>query len=153
MMSTKAALLIVGVLALFTGGIMTSGKTRGIRNNNPGNIRWDGQTQWQGQVGADSADFVIFDTPVYGVRAMVRILRSYQSRGIVTMGQIVSTWAPPSENNTEAYIKSVEQRTGFERDQVMFTQNYPQLIEAIIYHENGSQPYASATISQGIAIA
>lgn len=132
---------------------MTAGKTRGIRNNNPGNIRWDGVTNWKGQSGADDAGFIQFDAPEFGIRAMTRVLQSYQRRGVVTLGDIVSTWAPTNENNTEAYIRSVEKRTGWARDQVMFAQNYPALIDAIIYHENGSQPYEVATINTGIALA
>lgn len=146
--------LIISVIALIAfGGVMTAGKTRGIRNNNAGNIRWDNKTKWLGQIGADDKGFIIFSEPVYGIRAMVRVLRSYQNRGIVTLEKIISTWAPPIENNTESYIKSVEQRTGFKRGDVMFQQHYPKLIDAIIYHENGSQPYAMSIIDRGVAIA
>ena len=40
-------------------------------------------------------------------RAAVKILRSYRKRGIVTVKDIIRTWAPPAENNTEAYVKSL----------------------------------------------
>ena len=142
--------VVAGVLFMSSKNL---GGTRGIRNNNAGNIRWDNKTQWLGQVGADDKGFIIFSEPVYGIRAMVRVLRSYQNRGIVTLEQIISTWAPPIENNTESYIKSVEQRTGFKRGDVMFQQHYPKLIDAIIYHENGSQPYAMSIIDRGVSIA
>ncbi len=130
-----------------------STKTRGLRNNNAGNIRWDSKTKWLGQTGADDKNFIIFEAPEYGIRAMARVLKSYQNRGVITMGDIVKTWAPAVENDTESYIKSVESRTGFKRDQVMFSQNYPELIAAIIHHENGAQPYAMNTIIKGVALA
>lgn len=147
--------LIIGLVAAFAamGGAVNAGKTRGIRNNNPGNIRWDGVTNWKGQTGADDAGFIQFDAPEFGIRAMTRVLQSYQKRDIVKLGDIVSTWAPSVENDTESYIRSVEKRTGWARDDVMFTQNYPALIDAIIYHENGSQPYELAIIQTGIALA
>ena len=146
-------LALIGIGGEKVGTAITTKQTRGIRNNNPGNIRWDSKTQWLGLIGGDDKNFIIFDEPKYGIRAMTRVLRSYQRRGIVTLGEIVSTWAPTNENNTEAYIKSVEQKMGLSRDQVIFEQNYPELIAAIIHHENGSQPYTFAQIHEGIAIA
>ena len=148
-------LILFSLLILMAGGtaVVATYKTRGLRNNNAGNIRWDNKTQWLGQTGADSSGFIIFEKPEYGVRAIVRVLRSYQRRGIVTLGDIIATWAPASENNVDAYVKSVEKRTGLKRNQVIFEQNYPELIAAIIYHENGSQPYAMQTIYDGIALA
>ena len=49
--------------------------TRGIRNNNPGNIRVS-KDQWEGMTGDDGA-FVIFDSPESGVRALAKNLQSY----------------------------------------------------------------------------
>jgi hypothetical protein len=147
--------LVVGaaVLFLISGGVAMSGASRGLRNNNAGNIRWDNKTNWEGQIGADDKGFIIFESPEYGIRAMTRVLQSYQRRGVVKLGDIIATWAPAIENNVEAYIKSVESQTGFKRGQVMFVQNYPELIAAIIKHENGSQPYAMALIYEGVALA
>lgn len=149
------SLLVVGaaVLFLISGGVAMSGASRGLRNNNAGNIRWDNKTNWEGQIGADDKGFIIFESPEYGIRAMTRVLQSYQRRGVVKLGDIIATWAPAIENNVEAYIKSVESQTGFKRGQVMFVQNYPELIAAIIKHENGSQPYAMALIYEGVALA
>jgi 16S rRNA C1402 (ribose-2'-O) methylase RsmI len=141
------------MLFLISGGVAMSGVSRGLRNNNAGNIRCDNKTNWLGQVGADDKGFIIFESPEYGIRAMTRVLQSYQRRGVVTLGDIIATWAPAIENNVEAYIKSVESQTGFKRSQVMFVQNYPELIAAIIKHENGSQPYAMALIYEGVALA
>ena len=124
---------------------------RGIRNNNPGNIRWDGVTQWRGMVAADPAGFVIFDTPENGIRAMSRILDSYGRRGVNTLESIINTWAPPTENNSGAYIDHLASVLGVMPADTV--QDRTGLIAGIIKHENGQQPYPLATIERGIALA
>ena len=81
-------------------------RTVAYRNHNPLNIRYVNTVKWQGQIG-NGGGFVHFSTFSEGYRAAVRILRSYRLRGIKTISQIISTWAPRSENNTVAYIKAV----------------------------------------------
>lgn len=80
---------------------------RGIRNNNPLNIRigntWLGEVQFP-----TDNDFEQFVTMEYGLRAAFVILRRYIRRyGKNTIRKIISTWSPASENNTEAYIRTV----------------------------------------------
>lgn len=80
--------------------------TLGEKLNNPLNIRnVDGQN-WKGQIGK-KAGFCEFQTVWWGVRAAMLILKKYRKRGLVTIEQIISTWAPSSENDTEAYIKFI----------------------------------------------
>ena len=134
--------------------VLTSG-SRGIRNNNPGNIRLT-LTKWQGQVGPDEQtdkSFVQFISPEYGIRAMARTLRTYFSRGTNTVRGIISTWAPANENNTAAYIASVSGALKTSPDTVLTVTQLPQLIAAIIQHENGKQPYSAETIARGISMA
>jgi hypothetical protein len=129
---------------------------RGIRVNNPLNIREDkdGGDLWQGEAAYDfDASFEEFTSPEYGIRAAVRILRNYRSRGIKTLEQIIATWAPANENNVEAYVQSVSKKTGISRSTVITDGDFPALIAAMIYHENGQQPYAMSVINQGIALA
>lgn len=130
---------------------------RGIRNNNPGNIRhgdnWVGMSDNQ-----KDSSFVTFTDAKYGIRAMVKIFRSYRNRGIYTLGQIISTWAPSNENNTEAYIKGAEKSTGWDRSHVVVEMegDYQVLIKAIIKHENGAayaEYYSLAKIDEGVALA
>ena len=90
---------------------------RGIRNNNPLNIRHSAD-QWQGASETQTdKSFVQFKTMAYGYRAAWRILQTYyerfhaQGRGF-TVRNILSRWAPPKENDTEAYIRTVLQITG-----------------------------------------
>lgn len=124
---------------------------RGIRNNNPGNIRYTG-TQWKGLASpATDGAFCIFTDARYGIRAMAKILASYQSRGVDSLPEIISTWAPSSENDTQSYILSVSARSGLSPVGIVSREQWPQLIEAIIWHENGKQPYTMATIREGIS--
>jgi hypothetical protein len=129
--------------------------TRGLRNNNPGNIRDDNgyldSSDWVGQIGVDGDGFAIFDTPVNGIRAIVRVLRSYDKRGLNTIGKIISTWAPPSENNTQAYINAVVKKVGKNSSEKIYTSDYPKLVSAIIAHENFVNPYPDDILNAGIA--
>lgn len=88
-----------------------SAKTRGMRNNNPLNIR-RGANKWLGEVdsirGVRDADFCQFSSLMYGYRAAIKILLTYQSKyGCKTIRKIINRWAPPIENNTRAYINRV----------------------------------------------
>lgn len=76
-------------------------------NMNPLNIRFDKKTNWFGSRLKDRRGFVQFAAFSYGYRAAVMILRSYAKRGLKTVPQIIETWAPRSENDTEDYIKTV----------------------------------------------
>lgn len=76
-------------------------------NMNPLNIRFDKKTNWFGSKLKDRKGFVQFCSFSYGYRAAVMILRSYAKRNVRTLGEIIESWAPRSENDTEAYIKAV----------------------------------------------
>lgn len=89
---------------------------RGIRNNNPLNIRHG--NVWLGEVAKPTdPSFEQFCTMEYGLRAGFVILRRYIRRyGHNTVHSIISTWAPSVENNTKAYIDSVCTQMGIEAD-------------------------------------
>jgi hypothetical protein len=148
-MYAQIAVLSILAIILFT---KTTNTPRGIRNNNAGNIRWDGQTQWLGMTGADADGFVVFSDPIYGVRAMTKILKSYNRRGVFKLNDIVSTWAPSNENDTVSYIKSVSKNTGIDADATVIPAQYPAVISALIYHENGQQPYSEDLIKNGVLL-
>ena len=83
-------------------------KPRGIRNNNPGNIRRS-KDKWQG-LRAEQTDpeFFQFVSPAYGYRALIRTLQNYRRlRGCVTLKDFIIRWAPPVENDTAAYLRAV----------------------------------------------
>ncbi|TDB62203.1 structural protein [Photorhabdus khanii] len=131
--------------------------SRGIRNNNPGNIRWS--DDWQGLVPesqrTDNA-FCQFVGPEYGIRAMIKILHNYNRKyGLKTVKGIISRWAPPNENNTEGYVNRVCKDTDVTCDQVVdvFNQVFmTKLIKAIITVENGSQPYNNEVIDKAFSL-
>lgn len=124
---------------------------RGVRNNNPGNIR--AGDKWQGLTGVDDAGFCQFDTPEHGIRALAKVLMSYQYKhGLRTLRQMVTRWAPPVENDTESYIESVCAQCYASPDNpytLTPSRLYP-LVAAIIKHENGQQPYTHDQLQGGI---
>ena len=84
---------------------------------------------------------------------MAVILKNYRRYGVVSIEQIIARWAPANENDTEAYIASVERTVGLPRNQVLMDADLPALVAAIIKHENGVQPYDIATIERGVSLA
>lgn len=124
--------------------------TRGIRNNNPGNIKV--KDDWQGlapisqrlKFQKDEHTFNVFSDSIFGIRALMRTLRTYGRRGDNTVKKIIRNWAPPSENNTIEYIFSVCEQTGFDADEPIDVEIFlvgRLLAQAIIKHENGYAPY------------
>ncbi len=110
---------------------------RGIRNNNPLNIRHS-KDHWQGMSAEQDDDaFVTFDTPVMGIRAAMKILTNY---GLQTVWDIISRWAPASENNTKAYAENVAGSVGVgmhEKINVRDQATIIKLVQAMSIVENG----------------
>lgn len=77
-----------------------------IGRNNPLNIRYNPCNKWLGQCGC-TRGFCNFRSIEFGLRAVVKILVSYRNRGLRTYSDIITAWAPPSENKTSNYIKYV----------------------------------------------
>lgn len=77
-----------------------------IAKNNPFNIRNNRKNKWQGQIGSRKG-FCMFSDLKYGVRAAAIIIRNYYEHGLVTPRQIITRFAPPSENDTGSYISFV----------------------------------------------
>jgi len=139
--------------SIFTAGVLP----RGIRNNNPGNIRLSND-RWQGMASTQTdGAFVQFVSPEYGFRAMTRVLRSYERRGITTINGIVSRWAPSNENHTAAYVKFVSDYLGLAPSaDVNLSLYILPLLKAITIYENGrdyANYYSDQTIQEGIALA
>lgn len=75
--------------------------TRGLRNNNPGNIRPVSRNQ------ANDGAFTVYRTPEEGWGALGKQLKGYANAGLDNVASIISKFAPANENNTGAYIQSV----------------------------------------------
>lgn len=91
--------------------------TRSERNNNPGNIRLTGD-RWRGQVlPPPDRGFVTFTEQKWGYRALFVVLEGYMLRhGLRTIRGIIGRYAPPTENSTRSYIRSVCRATGWGPD-------------------------------------
>lgn len=78
--------------------------TRGLRNNNPFNIRHSG-SKWKGLCKKQTdKDFCQFETLEYGLRAGLMLLRNYIRKGYDTPVKIINRFAPKSENDTDSYL-------------------------------------------------
>lgn len=85
---------------------------RGLRNNNPGNIRLS-STRYLGEVDSTDSAFKQFKTMAHGYRAMFVLLHTYQKRyRLNTIEDMVSRYAPAVENHTKAYIDAVSEWSG-----------------------------------------
>lgn len=135
--------------------------TRGLRNNNPGNIRhsksiWLGQSEIQPDV-----SFVTFDTMAYGCRALGVTLLHYQSiYGLHTVREIINRWAPPNENNTNEYIRNVCIEMSVAPDvglDLKYHNGFDliELVSAIVNHENfrGCSDKIADDIVSGVKLA
>lgn len=133
-----------------------SGDPRGFRNNNWLNIRIS-NNNWQGKR-ADNTDgaFEQFETPEQGIRAAARNIKTYASRGLNTVKDIISTWAPASDNNnTSSYITNVSRRMGVDPNAQIDVNNpdvMTNLLAAMTVSENGREGDIEV-IKRGVAMA
>ncbi len=126
-------------------------KPRGIRNNNPGNIRVSGSA-WKGKIPYElnqdydcTANRVVksfeqFETYEYGVRAIIVLVTNYINRdGLNTIAAIINKWAPSNENNTSAYANRLSLLSGIPiNQQVTATkETLRKLVKGIGEIENG----------------
>ena len=75
-----------------------------IAKNNIFNIRAAG-AKWVGQIGSNKG-FVVFDTQEHAIRAWLVLMRTYRRKhGLTTIRDIVSRFAPPTENKTDNYVR------------------------------------------------
>lgn len=118
---------------------------RGIRNNNPLNIRKGNNWKGEKKVQVDKA-FEEFESMQMGLRAGFIILRNYQRTSLApkmranTIRKIINRWAPPSENNTLKYIETVAKRSGLNPDELIAFRDKPRMlavVEAMCFVECG----------------
>lgn len=126
---------------------------RGLRNNNPLNIR-HGRSRWQGtDPEKTDKEFVCYMSKAYGYRAAWKVLRTYHEvlmkhRDTFCLHNILMRWAPPSDgNDTKAYLRRVMMLTGIGGYQILpapdAPDGYRQLLPVVIAMtcvENGIEP-------------
>jgi hypothetical protein len=110
---------------------------RGMRNNNPGNIKYGSWARQHGATGSDGT-FAIFPTMAIGQAAQQALLSGYLAGGSNTIRKVISKYAPTSENNTKAYIDAVAKKLGIGADDALSASQLPALADAISRHENGA---------------
>ena len=128
---------------------------RGIRNNNPLNIRVG--CKWIGEVeNPTDHDFEQFTCMHYGLRAGFILLKRYIERyHLCTITDILSRWAPSKENQTRKYIEYICDVAHIGAlDKISFNDadKMIAIVDAMCYYENGqSVPYN--VIQEGYALA
>ena len=130
-------------------------QSRGDRNNNPGNIEYGAFTRRRGATGTDGR-FATFATPEQGINALSDLLGVYQRRhGLTTVRQMINRWAPPGENDTGSYARRVAREMGVNPDDPVDLEANPEqraaMVQAIIRHENGYDPYGAEYIQASLA--
>ena len=142
-------------------------KTRGLRNNNPLNIRHS-KDRWVGACTKQTdKSFVQFESMAYGYRAAWKVMESYWKYfhdlpKPFNIRNIISRWAPPKENDTEAYIRTVLRLSGIGGKENLLppenTDSYhrlSKLLAAMTVMENGIRPHQvdQEAIYQGYRLA
>lgn len=136
-MKIAALFLMLTTLMLPLGG--AAEESLGYRNNNPGNIVKT-SINWEGEVPCADARFECFSTPYYGIRAITKNLIYYREvYGLTTVQEIIHRWAPPQENDTDAYVQAMRIQVGTLGDK--FYQRLPRLVQAMMFHENGDHKF------------
>lgn len=135
-------------------------KIRAYRNHNPGNIRqgirWHGLKDPAHMTPEQKAEtqFCVFENPAEGFRAMATILRNYKKlHAIHTIRGIISRWAPPTENNTGAYVNSVCNKVGMMPDADFPFDDRAMMIllcKAIAIHECGGWFFSESDLAKGV---
>ena len=105
--------------------------------NNPFNIR-GGKDAWKGKIG-EKDGFVMFQSVAFAIRCMLVLSNTYINKyKIKTIKEFISTYAPPSENDTATYIRNVCTWNGWKPDtEIRKTRGFVcDLIKSIARQEN-----------------
>lgn len=125
---------------------------RGIRNNNPGNIKAFGGIHWRGQRGQDADGFATFSSPRFGLRAIAVIWQDYcYYHKFTTLRQYLDRWAPPSENHTETYLRVLCAAAAVGPDEPYNPCERPLFVlRAIVCMECGYCPYSDTDLQAAL---
>ena len=136
---------------------------RSVRNNNPGNIEHSPNNKWVGILPMDRRNdmqlketrFEVFESPVYGFRALALLMQAYQDRyNCLSVRDIINRWAPPVENDTGAYVNAVAAFIGVRADDPIDVAQYDYmrpLVQAIACHETGAgYKWSAKYIDEGL---
>lgn len=128
--------------------------SRAERNNNPGNLEYRGQ---DGAIPEDgSGRFAKFGSAAEGVSALVKQLQRYGARGLDSLDKIIAKYAPPGENDTQAYIDVLSQKLGVAPSEKLDLTNpdtLKTLVKGISKHEAGVDFLSNKDVMTGINMA
>lgn len=139
---------------------------RAVRNHNPGNL--DAGEPWVGLMApgdmtpeqAAEHRFCVFKNDAYGFRALAKVLMAYpddlrRQGKYFCVEHIIGRWAPPNENNTQAYVAAVCQRTGYNAADPLPVDfiHIGALAKAISTQEVGVWAFNDADLSAGLRLA
>jgi hypothetical protein len=132
--------------------LVVNSETIGILNNNPGNLSSRNFKAWQGAIGYDGWQHLRFGNSVQGIVAIGTNLRLYKEKhGIRTVTGLVSRWIPKKDTSRQhrEYVQCVCSRLGgidpFKKLDFADPCIQKKLAKAIIFYENGHDPYSEKT--------
>lgn len=115
---------------------------RGIRNNNPGNVKYSKANSWVGQRGFDSGGFVVFDTSGHGLRAAGKLIKTYINRyGLNTLLKISKRWSPDAIGLSGQYAAGVSKYSGVPAEKALSATDNATLsaiLRGMVAQENGA---------------
>lgn len=139
-MSWRPVALWIGLICTMLFLSHADASSRGIKNNNPGNLIKT-NIPWKGKTVCADKRFECFTSPYFGVRAMVKTLITYHTKyGLHSIQGIVNRWSPPHENNTTSFVDYITHRIG--STETGFYNKLPSLVYHMIRFESGENPYS-----------
>lgn len=124
---------------------MDNDQNGNLKANNPGNIRDASGYEFKGQTGKDYRGFCTFSSFEYGLRAMIKLLWTYNQKGYKTIAQIINRYAPPVENDTRHYAEFVSKDSGIALNTPLNWSDFndiSKVISAMCQMENSIRPTA-----------
>ena len=142
---------------IYGGNEYLSSEVRGLRNNNPANIRIS-KNNWKGKIAIDKntdGSFEQFISYPYGIRALIKLIYTYyNSHKLKTVTAIISRFAPSNENNTSSYINKVSLALGVNPNQQISLnlRSVKVLVMAIDKIENGKSTITEIHYQEAIKL-
>jgi len=142
-------LLSTSLLAQAVPAKSSEETTRGVRNNNPGNIVLTPR-EWIGEVECSDPKFKCFESPRRGLEAIIRNLEAYYFKyNIRTLDETIERWSPRNENQTDRLTRRIHRvfdRAGVGLFSFSSRLHLTILIRELIKQENSIVPYTDRYI-------
>jgi hypothetical protein len=121
--------------------------------NNPLNIKNVPGQVWVGTDPRNSGPFVWFLKPEDCYRAGTKIIMRHYVEGDTKIPDVIGHWAPPAENNTDAYAAAVDKFMAQGGRPLNLPAELSTMLHAMTIQEQGHCPYDDSVILNGIAMA